>query len=232
MKKTFYTLSLFLSVELGFGQLSQPRLLEHPNIINNMHFDLRHEAPAALNQCDSNDLLDYSSLTEVISLLQGDLASSLYAFNTGLHPIYVQPMSDIVDNASSGDATYMGMAFNLLTFQDYPTRKLYSYPLDSSTITVNGLLYGYQYTADTVAADGLIANDSLVFTFYSIDNSLGYGIIDTVPAGQAVISGNALASLYTGPTGFAFGSIPAHVSFSQGQGFFVEVQYLNKDSST
>ena len=239
--RTFYTLLLLFGVTVAFGQLSQPRLIEHPTFINNLpagmtgsarHFDRPLDAARSLSQCDSNDLLDYSSLAEVVTLLEGGSPSSLYGFNANIHPIYIQPMSTFVDAASSGGATYMGMAFDTLAFQDYNTGKLYGYPLSSSSITVNGMIYIYQYFADTVAADGLIANDSLVFTFYAIDNSSGFGIIDTVPAGQVVLAGDSLASLYTGPTSIGFRSIPANVSFSKGQGFFILVQYLNKDTST
>lgn len=231
MKNTFHTLLLALSVQVGFGQLPQPRLVEHPDLVKNIHFAPSHDPSRSLSQCDTNDLLDYSSFTEVVTQLQGGSATSLYGYNANTHPIYIQPMS-VIANANDGDATYMGMAFDTLAFQDYNTQKLYGYALSSSTITVNGLIYLCQYDADTVAADGLIANDSLVFTFYAIDHSLGFGIIDTVPAGQVVIAGDSLASLYTGPTGIGFQTVPANVTFGQGQGFFVKVEYLNQDPST
>ncbi len=236
MRKLYTLVLVFSSAAMAFGQWRQPTLIEHPTYINHLHFDRPLNSATGLSPCDSNDLLDYSWYTEVISLLQGAAATSVYGFNGvgPTNPIYINLLTSFVTQASAnlGAITYAGMAFDTLAFQDFPNKRTYGYPLSNSSITLNGLIYAYQYYADTVASDGLITNDSLVFSFYAINNSFGLGTIDSTPAGQVVMAGDSLAKLYTGSSVYGFASIPANVSFAQGQGFYVRVEYLNKDTST
>ena len=93
--RTFYTLLLIVACAHLYGQLSlpKPKFLEHPTFVNHIgHFG----QPESLTRgaggvCDSNDLLDYSSYTEVYSLLNGAATSSIYGFNgVSTNPLYIQ----------------------------------------------------------------------------------------------------------------------------------------------
>ncbi len=121
------------------------------------------------------------------------------------------------------------MAFDTLVFQDYPNQQLYQYPLKSSTVTLEGIQFFYAFDADTVAADGKIANDSLIFSIFSITN----GVVGSTPVTTVVEGGDSLAAFYTGATSVGVGAVPVTpYQFAQGEGFFILVQYLNKDTST
>jgi hypothetical protein len=117
--RVLYTALFIFCTAFVFGQLHQQTFLENPRVINRVHIDRPESLTRSVTNCDTNDLLDFSSYTEIYTLLQGDSASSLYGFNgASANLLYIQRLTTFVTlaNADSGFATYAGMAFDTLPF--------------------------------------------------------------------------------------------------------------------
>lgn len=241
MKKLF-TLVLAMGVLFAFAQTSQTHNhpVGHPQAVNNHVVAKRllvypHNSSSVTRSesaCDSFDLMDYCTYNEVWALDEGQASSAYYGFNTQGNPLYVQEITSQLTDYSANELfaySYAGMCFDTLAFEDYPSQTLYNYAMKPSTITLEGVEFFYAYDADTLAGDGKIANDSLIFTVYPINN----GVVDTTTTVATYIEGgDSLSGLYTGPTSVGIASVPFSAQLNQGQGFYIKVNYLNKDTST
>ncbi len=175
--------------------------------------------------CDTTLVLDYSTYNEVVA------ASSNLNFNgswNSANPI-IQAMeiTPFVDVAHIGSYTYAAGIWDSLAFANLGTGQTSYYPLSATTVYLDSLGMFIGIWGDTVHAHNKMANDSLVFTVYSVANNSLSQIKKVVFSGYT-----GLSQFFNSPNILGFVPIAIHQQFNQGEGFAVRLDYLAKDTSS
>ncbi|HLP20349.1 MAG TPA: T9SS type A sorting domain-containing protein, partial [Chitinophagales bacterium] len=119
--------------------------------------------------------------------------------------------------------------FDSLVFADLGTSTVVGVPRADKTISLDSLGLFAAIWGDTVAANGKMTNDSLVFRIYGITGTT----VSALPIKTIVFSGyNGLRQFFNGQGYIGYSQIGINQQFSLGQGFAVRMDYRGKDTSS
>lgn len=237
--KNLFTLFLILSTALGFAQqplTAQPKFFKvDPNApkLPSLHHVSGSNSRSSMG-CDTVDALDYSTYDELNAAALQISFDGSWNNLTSTSVIAANEVtssdSDINSHsAAQGYVSFAMAAFDTLAFANFSGQNQYSMSLAGSTISFDSMGLFIGIYGDTVAAHGIMANDSLVFRVYPITNK----VIATTPIQSINFTGYAGLAPFLAGTGYLHGAtFPVGITLGQGQGFAVRMEYYRADTSS
>ncbi|HLP52901.1 MAG TPA: T9SS type A sorting domain-containing protein [Chitinophagales bacterium] len=226
---TLFMLLLITGVA-AFGQAAftkgPQKALRDPNSPRPVHHGLSESRGGLV--CDELLLLDYNLHNEV----EAANATPPLTFNGSWYTgtaINIQEITPFADANHFTDYTFAATRFDSLVFADLGTGTVVGVPRADKTISLDSLGMFVAIWGDTVAANGKMTNDSLLFRIYSITGTT----VSAQPVKTVVFSGyNGLSQFFNGQGFIGYSQIGINQQFTLGQGFAVRMDYRGKDTSS
>ena len=229
MKNLFTLLGTFLALATFAQQQNHQKYHADPNSARPplKHFALNSNSRSVAQACDTGDVLDYNTYNENFAALNGLTFNGTW--NGTPAPIATE-LTSFVDTISANLQMfrYAEVNFDSICFANLTDNSTLFYPRSASTIYLDSMGMFLGVFGDT-SLTGAMLHDSIIFTVYPVNGSS----ISATPAQVIVYGGRSqLGDFLVGPNYLHYVQIPIHQQFTQGQGFAVRMDYLNKDTSS